>query len=270
MTETFSTRGLKALFSYPFRQPGWEGKLLMLAGLYLAGFIVPIIPWFFMTGYTAELMRRTVTSEGEPELPRWTNWQELLMDGLRLTGISLLIMIPFALIFICACGPYLTSLITLISSSEGSSRANSGASLFYMLSFFWLMLSMGCSFFLGIGIGIPLPAATVHVVYKRSLGAFFQVKEWWKVFRANLGGFVVAYFLLIATSMTLQMMTQILASSMIFMILVMVVPFVVWPYILVISSLLFGQAYREGLENLDLLKLDQPMTPEEIMDSPAI
>jgi|GEM_PF-238128 len=249
MTDTFSTKGLKALFSYPFRQPGWEGKLAVLAGLYVAGFIVPVLPWLAAGGYAAELTRRAARGGAEPELPVWQDWGNYLVDGLRLAGAGLLAGLPMLLVFACGFGPYLMSIFGMfvVDSSGGDMSLIAPV---YLSSTLLMIISVFCGLFLSIGIGVPLPAAIVHMLAKNSFAALFEAKTWWKIFRANLGGFMIVFFLVWVTSFLLQMITQLLVSTLVLCALAFVAPLVIMPYLSIISAYLFGQAYREGVETL--------------------
>lgn len=245
MAETFSTRGLKSLFSYPFRQPGWEGKLAVLAGLYLGGYFVPLLPWLVAAGYVGELVRRTAEGEGEPVLPDWHDWGGYLMDGLRLCGAVLIAAFPSILIFSCGFFPYILSMLALISVD--SFGGNSGL-LSPLLFGSWLILfaSMIFGILITLGIGIPLPAALTHMLVKRSFKAVFQVKQWGKIFQANLGGFLIAMLLIWISTFMLQVVTQILVSTVILCLVAFILPIIAMPYISVVSAYLIGAVYREG------------------------
>ena len=265
MTETFSTKGLKALFSYPFRQPGWSQKLIILAGLILAGYILPILPWLAAAGYAAEIMRRTALGEGEPELPEWSDWGGLLTDGLRIAGVGVIFSIPLFIIFACGFGPYFTSLFAMISSG-GDDRVTGMVLPFMMGSSMFIVVSMLCSFLYSCLIGIPLPAALAHAVVKRSFAAVFKISEWWKIFRANIGGFIIASLLVWVIAFTLQFVTQLLVSTFVLCLLAFIAPIVITPYVAVLSAYLYGQAYREGVETLvGSTAVDQK--PDEVIDA---
>lgn len=269
MDSSFSTRGLKALFSYPFRQAGWGRSYLILLGLILAGFFIPVIPLLFAAGYMAEIMRRAAAGEGEPELPEWDQWTELLVDGLRLAGVSLIASIPLLIVGVCGFGPYFLSVFGAPFLSSGRSDAAGLLAILSMGGFFWFMFSIACSIALAFLVGIPLPAAVVHVASKRSLAALFRPKEWWKIFRANLGGFVIVFFLLWAFVFGIQLVTQLLVSSIIFCLGAFIAPALISPYIAIILSLMFGKAYQEGVETLALLGPSDPREPDGSAERPA-
>lgn len=264
MAETFSTKGLKALLSYPFRQPGWEGKLAILAALCLAGYILPVLPWLAAAGYIAEMLRRAAVGSGEPELPDWQDWSRYFVDGLRLSAAGLLASLPLILFFSCGFGAYFISMVATISvDSAGGDSAIMAPFMFG--SWALLMGSIFCGFLITLGIGIPLPAALTHMVVKNSFSALFQVKEWWQIFRANIGGFLIAFILLWTSTFVVQFLTQFLVSTIILCALAFIVPVVFSPYISVLGAYAFGQAYREAAETL---ALDQSSELPETLTAP--
>jgi len=97
--EPFNTSGLKALFTYPFRQANWQSKLLILGLLSIAGLFIPVIPWLFVAGYSAELIRRQALDGGESQLPEWDDWSRLAMDGLRIMVVGFVVSLPVFVVY---------------------------------------------------------------------------------------------------------------------------------------------------------------------------
>lgn len=261
MAETFSTKGLKALFSYPFRQPGWEGKLSILAGLYLAGYILPAIPWVTAAGYSGELIRRAAIGDAEPELPDWQDWGRYFVEGVRLCGAALVAALPLILVFSCGFAPYFMTMFGMITVDAAGGDSGIMAPFMFGSSMI-LFASIFCGFLLSLGIGIPLPAVLTHVVVKRSFSALFQVKDWWSIFRANIGGFMIAFILIWTASFVLQLLTQFFISTIILCLLAFILPVVFMPYIGVVGAYLFGKAYREGVETLAQVDTDDLLDSE--------
>lgn len=239
---TFNTASLKALFSYPFRQPNWQSKLLVLGLLSAAGFIIPVIPWLFVAGYVAEIMRRQALEGGEPELPEWDDWGRLIVDGLRLSVIGFVLSLPAMIVFVVGFGMYFASTFPLMLS-EGNEES------LLPLMFVGMMVMM-ISMFLGTLItmvtGVVSPVALTHVAVKRKFSAVFELREWWKVLWANLGGYVLALVILYSISYILMTLGYMLAWTMICCVLTPVFYFVACPYLSVITGVVFGQVYREG------------------------
>jgi hypothetical protein len=109
---------------------------------------------------------------------------------------------------------------------------------------------VGLSFFMVLIVGVFMPPITAHVVATDDLSAAFRFREWWPIFRANLSGFIITYLLVFGLFTALSTVFQILYLTVI---LCCIAPFLILPsylYIMVTIGVLFGQAYREGVQNL--------------------
>lgn len=248
--EAFSTRGLKALFTYPFRKAGWEKKMLILAGFYLGGLVIPLIPWLFAYGYTAEMVRRAA-QEDDPELPEWDNWNELLMDGLRLMGTTLIYTIPLVLIFGFGFGSYFGVTLGSIGLAERS-RSEAWILMAILGSFGVFMCSMICGTLFAICSGLLLPAAITHTVVKRSFAAFFHIGEWWRILRANMGGYVIFFILLGGVLFVWQLFYSLLAMTLLLLPVAFLIPILTAPYFSALTAIILGRVYREAQENLSI------------------
>jgi hypothetical protein len=255
---SFNTSALKALFTYPFRQPNWQSKLLVLGLLYFAGFIIPIVPWVFALGYMAELMRRQALEGGEPQLPEWADWGRLGMDGLRLGVISLVMSLPTVAIFAFGMGAYFLSFVPMMAS-DGNNGAIFGLTILAMII---MTTTIVVGNVVAIGLGVVSPAVMTHAAVKRSFSALFEVREWWGVLRANLGGYAIAFALVLAVSYSGWMISTLLFSTLICCALAPLVLFAMLPYISVITSVVFGQVYREG----QLKRAEGQEPPAEAVD----
>jgi len=98
--------------------------------------------------------------------------------------------------------------------------------------------------------GIVSPVVIGHVVVTHSWKAVFQFKEWWKIFRANLGGFLIAYLVVIAISLITTLAVEFLFFTIILCCLVPIIMSCVIFYISLTSYALYGKAYRSGIQNL--------------------
>jgi hypothetical protein len=97
---------------------------------------------------------------------------------------------------------------------------------------------------------VLLPAAEVHVTDKVEFAAAFRVREWWAIFRANWGGFLLALAIAYGINLALTLIVQL---AMITIVLICVLP-IILPGIMMYMSLVmyvaFAQAYKEGRERL--------------------
>ena len=120
-----------------------------------------------------------------------------------------------------------------------------------MISMLVYFLLLGVSMLLALAIGVVMPAIMGHVVATDEFGAAFRFKEWWAIFRANVGGFLLAYVIIILLSIVVSFIYSFLYCTIIFCCLV---PFVTAPmtmYLTVIYGAIFALAYRDGTQKLE-------------------
>lgn len=103
---------------------------------------------------------------------------------------------------------------------------------------------------LSLVISVILPAAEVHVTDKGEFGAAFRVREWWKIFRSNWGGFLLALAISYGISFALTIVVQ---FAMFTIVLICLLPFLLpgkGLYMSLVMYTAFAQAYKEGKERL--------------------
>jgi hypothetical protein len=239
---------LNDLFVFPFQDSESRKHFFIGCLIYLAGFVIPILPWLVATGYVAILIRQVLNGE-KPHLVPWQDWERLLKDGARLFGVRLvyaspllLVMIPLFLIFFSF--PFFPILFQHTDS-------HSVGTIYLLLVF----ASTGIFFLimpLSLAIGLIVPAAEVHMIAKDDFAAGFQVKEWWAIFKRNWGGFVVALAILYALTMVLSIVMQIMFITFVLICLFPLLLPVVSMYSAVVQYVAFAQAYKDGKDRLAL------------------
>jgi hypothetical protein len=250
MNDRFTTQSLKGLFKYPCQGQGCGRKLFLLGLFYLAGWIIPLVPWLFSMGYSAEILRRAAQDEAGEGLPEWADWNRLLMDGLRMLGASLIGSLPFIVLGFVGMTYSLGSMLVSVAMAG----RNDWSSFLFMVGqmggmavFFTVVgLALVCS----LVVLLIAPAAVTHMVREGKFVALFRVGSWWPVFRANLGGYLVAFFIIFGLGCVLQLVTQLLVFSMVLCAVVPLLWLASTSYLAVISSLVYGQAYLEGAQRV--------------------
>ena len=237
---------LNHLFLFPFQDRDARKHFLIGCLIYLAGFVIPILPWLVVTGYNATLIRQVLNGE-KPHLVAWENWETLLKDGARLLGIRLVYSIP---LFILMAPLFLMffamSLISVLAqTSDGQSVE---------LAFFFLALVFigGGLLMLPVSLIIALivPAAETHAVANDDFSAGFRVQDWWPIFKKNWGGFVVALAILYALIMVMSVVRQFMFFTIVLMCLFPIVISVLSMYMGVVQYVTFAQAYKDGKDSL--------------------
>lgn len=234
---------------FPFRDADSRKQFLIACVVTLAGFFIPILPFILLMGYTVKIMRQVIHERREPSMPAWesSDWAGMLMDGLRLYGAQLVLMLPLMLLMGCG-------ILSIISGSAGfAALAEEGVRSLAPITgiFFFLgIISIIIFSILALPYGIIIPAAQAHMVNKRSFAATFEFKEWWPVFRKSLGQFVLTYVMIMIASFVLGLVIQI---AMVTIVLICVVPILMIPYsayLTLVTNTLYAQAYAAGQEAL--------------------
>jgi len=262
-TQSFTTDNLKALLTFPFEDDDWKTKFLIGSLIVFAGFVIPLIPFFFLYGYMLQIMRHIIVEKGKPFLPEWDDWGKLFVDGAKLLGAALIYMLPFIVLitigsFIIFFLPMLGIPLAIAGGEENPEAAGTMMGILSLVSMAVFFIILGIGMIFGLAVGLVMPAIMGHVAATDDFGAAFRWKEWWAIFKANVGGFMLAYLLVFAISMVLNSILGFLYCTII---LCCIVPFLTAPvtlYTVILSGALFGEAYREGVTKAQIKSIDAP------------
>ncbi|HEX7434765.1 MAG TPA: DUF4013 domain-containing protein [Anaerolineaceae bacterium] len=249
MNTPFTSQNLVHLIGFPFRDAEWKQKGLLGILFLLIAPVTLLIPLVLIAGYCYRIMRRVNSGDGEPAMPAWDDWERLFVDGIRLVGVVLVYTFPALVLFTLGFVMAFTIPIVFVFLAHLTSQANSSHIAFMPLvgmSFTWIFY--GAGILLSLMIGVVLPAPLCHMVAKDSFGAAFHINEWWPIFRANLGGFILSYLIIIGLSMIYTLAVQALYFTFILCWIIPILAGVFGFYLYLISSAIFAQAYRMGLE----------------------
>jgi hypothetical protein len=250
MTTTFSTASLRKPFSYILKDPKWKIKLLIYMGITLTAFIIPVIPGLIMMGYSYQIMRSVIKEDGEPALPEWTEWGKLLADGWRLFCVTIIYSLPLIIIQAIVTLLYFGYIFSIPLMAQNN---NEGLIIAIMFGFMAIIfLALGIAIFLSIILVIVLPPAMCHTVAKDSFKAGFRIREWWKIFRANLGGFMLVLLLLAGLYAVLMLTFQFFYVTLVLWCLMPFILIIGGSYLSLVMNALFALVYREGMEKLGI------------------
>lgn len=255
-TQTFTADQLQALFAFPFKDADWKNKFLIGSLIVLAGYIIPIVPFFFIYGYMVHVMRRIIVEQAEPWLPAWDDWGKLLIDGLKLFGVGFIYMLPALILFLI--GFLLMFVIPVLGipfiAILGEENADTAGVIFGIIT---IVSMVGSTILFGLGhlvmlaIVVVFPAIFGHVVATDEFSAAFRIKEWWAIFRANIGGFLIALIVVLLVNMVLGIAMYLLYFTIILCCLMPLISAPVTMYLTVIYGAIFGQVYRGGVQQLE-------------------
>ncbi len=242
-------------YKYPFADPRWFQKMLVGALLILASMIIWLIPSVFVAGYLYRIARRIINEDGQAALPEWDDWGKLFVDGIKLVGISFIYSLPMLICFLVAYAmifiPYIGMFASMFDNLQG--MPTYGLDPEFPTSMFLVFLMypiMGLGILLSLVTGILLPPAINHAIARGSFGAAFRVFDWWKIFRANLGGFMIAYLITLGNLAVLYIILYVLMMTVVLCCLYPFIMVALSIYLGVISFKLYADAYRAGLEKL--------------------
>lgn len=237
---------LNHLFIFPFQDQNARKHFLIGCLVYLAGFVIPILPGLLVMGYSAILIRQVLNGE-KPHLVPWENWEALLKDGARLFGIRLVYSMPLFILMVPLFLIFLAFPILPLIAQNSDNEVTGVATLVFVLAVTGISLLI---LPLSLAIGLIAPAAEVHVIEKDEFMAGLRPREWWPIFKRNWGGFVVALAITYAIMMVMSFGMQIMIMTIVLMCLLPLFLPVIYMYYTVIQYVTFTQAYKDGRDKL--------------------
>ncbi len=242
---SFSPRGFASLFAFPFQDRETLTRFLFLGGFFTLGWVFPLLPCLIGAGYLMEVLRLAVKG-GKPALPPWENWGRLLVDGLKAFGAGLIFLLPAFILILKAWALYTALGFSAIWLGE---RGNDALSFFLMLfAITVLFVFQGLGFLFYLVGGTLLQPALPHMAVRNSFSALFDVRGWWRVFKASKGAFIVIFLLGVMLFYLLQLGLAVIFPLWIF--LLFFLPALIsfgFAYILTLMAWLSGRAYAESL-----------------------
>ncbi|GAB4489512.1 MAG: hypothetical protein Fur0016_06740 [Anaerolineales bacterium] len=229
---------LKHLFYFPIENSEARKNFLIGGLLILASLIIPILPYLIALGYAMRIMRQVIAGE-QPRMIAWDDWEGMLKDGLKLFGVRfvyslplLLVLLPVMLVFL------VTPFLAAVLENEN----------IFFLSFLVFPVFIICLLPFSLVFALIIPAPEAHVTATQEFSAGFRVKEWWPIFRKNIGGFLVAFLVIYGAGIVVSIAFQIIFLTIILACLTPILLPGFSFYLLLVQQVLFAQAYREGRE----------------------
>jgi len=234
---------LNQVFTFPFKDAGARKYFLIGCGVALAGFIIPFVPYLVLLGYAARIAKQIFNGEA-PHMIAWDDWTDMLKDGARMFAVRMVYSLPILILVIplVLAGIAMPIVMTTVNNSNADS---------VMIIFSMIMFGSMC---LIIPISLPLaaiiPAAEMHAVEKSEFAAGFRFREWWSIFRVNIGGFIAAFAIYYVASMILGIAFQIIMATIILTCLLPILVPALTFYLVLIMYVTIAQAYKVGKEKI--------------------
>lgn len=240
---------LQEILLFPVRDSQSRIQFLIACAIMFAAVFIPILPSLILMGYSARIMRQIIEQKKGPSMPLWQgrDWSELLMDGVRLYGAQIVLMLPLLLLIGCGLVFMVSGAIAIpVLAEEGTSPWAIGGVFFMLIGTFF----MGLFALLSMPYSVIISAALPHVAVQRSFQAAFQFREWFSIFRKAVGQFILGYAVILIASMVFMFVIQI---AMLTIVLLCIVPLLMAPYMayqILITNAVFAQAYAVGRDAL--------------------
>jgi hypothetical protein len=249
MNIPFSTSTLQHVLMFPFKGDRWKAKLITGLAIMLACNIIPILPFLILYGYVYRIMHRIIVENGDLEMPEWEDWGALFKNGWRLFCVSFLYSLPSILLYLVGMFLYFGSFFGMMMAEGGNSEGLISAIMAGSMGV--LFLTMALSMILMIFVSLILPVAIGHTVANGEFSAGFDFSGWWKILKANLGGYFVAILFIYGLWMVFMIISQIFYMTLVLCCLAGVALISGGFYIMLVASGLTALVYREGVEKLD-------------------
>ncbi|MEW5720919.1 MAG: DUF4013 domain-containing protein, partial [Chloroflexota bacterium] len=196
-----------------FKDADWKNKFLIGSLMFLAGYIVPIVGGLGMLvafGYGLSILRALARGE-TPTPPKWDRYELFFLDGVKavLAGVGYAIPVILGTLgaFAFLLGGVVVSIFSRVNADRASAVAFPTPLLCGGLGFFALLMLVNV---LSLIFAIPLAIAVGQYARTGSIRAAYRLDQVWKIFHANVDGFIVALVLYWAIGIGLSIVTVIL------------------------------------------------------------
>lgn len=255
---------LSTLLTFPFKDPAWFKKLLILGLVLLLSSAIPILPLILAVGYLARLIRRMVVEKSEPSLPAWDDLGGIFQDGWRPFAAALTYLLPvFALFFAGWLVIGLANSSTPLFQMWNNDRNIAPREFLVIASSFTSLGTIAVASVFALMISFLLPAALIHAVMRQEYAAAFRIKEWWPVITANLSGFLIAFVISIGMNLVFGFISMFLFFTILLCFVLPFLSFAYSSYSYVVYAALFAEAYRVGADKTGKASSPKALPPSE-------
>ena len=210
---------------YPLEGDGWL-RTILVGGL-LTILSVLVLPWFFLQGYYVRVLHGVTNDDPMP--PKFTDWVDLLVDGLKLFVLNILVTVVIALVQV-AVGVAMGTGSTFAGSGPATDPGAAGSALG----------AAGLLVFLGamLVIGYVVPAMLANFGREDSLTAAFDVST--VLSGALTREYLIAWVLAVVVGLVLGFVATLLS--------LLIVGIFGLFYVQIVTYYLFGRGFAAGLE----------------------
>lgn len=249
MASTASLEGVKKAVLFPFGGRGWGVKWVIGSALGLANSILPFLPMIPLYGYVGQIAKRVILHDEDPELPEWGDWGLFFSDGIKIFGAAMVFMLPGGLAMFLGFLLMFGMNFAFLFDPQFYNNPEAVMTGFMMASLFGTfagILVMVVGMLLMAAAGLFMLPALGHLVARGEFGAAFRVGEWWPIFKANFGGFLMALLIMYGVNMVFMWAVYALYFTVV---LCFLMPFALYLATFLMTAIQFSLisvAYRDG------------------------
>jgi len=90
---------LSEIIMFPIKDAEARKYLFIGALISLAGFIIPVLPFFVLMGYSVLIARQVLRGES-PRMIAWEDWGDMFKNGAKLFGLRMIYSLPIIILVI--------------------------------------------------------------------------------------------------------------------------------------------------------------------------
>jgi hypothetical protein len=210
--------------SYPLNGDSALGRIVIGGLLGFGSFL--IVPAFALFGYLVWVLEGSARGEEEP--PTFEDWGDMIVDGLKATGVTFVYgIVPFALVF-----------VSIFVIAGGGATGDTAGGILSGIG----VLGMLVSFLVMFGLYYIIPAALTNMALEDSFGAAFDLDT---IKQAVLSGdYLVAWLIPFVLAALMNVAVILLSITVVGLI---VVPFLQF-YVQVAAFYMFGVAFGKVVD----------------------
>jgi hypothetical protein len=226
-------------FTFMFEDPDWLRKLgigtaVGAVAVLLMPFLIGIIPFMMVIGYTVETLRNVTRGEERP-MPEWNDWGLFLSLGFKVLAASFVWALPAILLMI----PFV---IGSALTNQGQGGEAVGIAILCCAScllLIWILF-----------VALITPAIYIRIAQTDRFSSAFALGPMWQFTRDNLGNVIVALLLVYVVAGLIAAVIGFVGFLLLVIGAIITIPLAtLWQYL--VQAHLFGQIAKYSVTPIE-------------------